>query len=104
MQKVFKSCYPLDKRCYEVFELTEDILMEHAARGIAEYIRNKFDKGSSVLIVAGVGNNGADGSVLARQLHGDFDVKLVLPFWCEIRDGKTSRARELEAVGVQFVH
>ena len=44
MQKVFKSCYPLDKRCYEVFELTEDILMEHAARGMAEYIRNKFDK------------------------------------------------------------
>jgi len=93
MQKVFKSCYPLDKRCYEVFELTEDILMEHAARGMAEYIRNKFDKGSSVLIVAGVGNNGADGSVLARQLHGDFDVKLIFPFGVKSEMAKLQEKR-----------
>ena len=46
--------------------LTEDILMEHAARGMAEYIQNNFEKGSSLLIVAGVGNNGADGIVLGK--------------------------------------
>ena len=80
MQKVFKSCYDLDKRCYEIYGLTEDILMEHAARGMAEYIQNNFEKNASILIVSGVGNNGADGIVLARQLHGEYDVKLVLPF------------------------
>ena len=38
MQKLFKSCYEMDSKCYEKYGLTEDILMEHAARGMAEYI------------------------------------------------------------------
>ena len=80
MQKVFKSCYALDKKCYEEYGLTEDILMEHAASGIANYIRQHFSEGTSLFIAAGVGNNGADGIVLARQLYGDYDVKLYVPF------------------------
>ena len=80
MQKVFKNCYALDRKCYEEYGLTEDILMEHAALGIVNYIRKYFSQGTSVLITAGVGNNGADGIVLARQLHGDYDVKLYIPF------------------------
>jgi len=80
MQKVFEDCYALDKKCYEEYGLTEDILMEHAASGMANYIRAKFKPGSSVLIVAGKGNNGADGIVLARQLFGDYEVKLSIPF------------------------
>jgi len=80
MQKVFENCYALDRKCYEEYGLTEDILMEHAAAGLANYIRSHFAKDSSVLIVAGKGNNGADGIVLARQLHGDYDVKLCVPF------------------------
>jgi len=80
MQKVFENCYALDKRCYETYGLSEDILMEHAAAGMANYIRQHFSKGTSVLIAAGVGNNGADGIVLARQLHGDYDVRLYIPF------------------------
>ncbi|RUM70434.1 MAG: bifunctional ADP-dependent NAD(P)H-hydrate dehydratase/NAD(P)H-hydrate epimerase, partial [Sulfurovum sp.] len=76
MQKVYQSCYDLDKRCYETYGLTEDILMEHAAIGMANYIRQNFAKGSSVLIISGTGNNGADGIVLARQLHGDYEVQL----------------------------
>ena len=80
MQKVFEECYALDKKCYEEYGLTEDILMEHAASGMANYIRGKFKAGSSVLIVSGKGNNGADGIVLARQLHGDYDITLSIPF------------------------
>ncbi len=80
MQKVFENCYALDRKCYEEYGLNEDILMEHAAAGLANYIRKHFRQDSSLLIVAGKGNNGADGIVLARQLHGDYDVKLCLPF------------------------
>ena len=80
MQKAYKECYDLDKRCYEQYGLTEDILMEHAAAGMAEYIRKHFIVGSSVLIVVGSGNNGADGMVLARQLYGEYDVQLFVPF------------------------
>lgn len=80
MQKVFQNCYALDSKCYEKYGLNEDILMEHAAAGMAGHIRAHFAKGSSVLIVAGKGNNGGDGIVLARQLYGDYDVRLYVPF------------------------
>ncbi len=80
MQKVFKSCTALDKRCYIEYGLNEDILMEHAGHGMERYIRDNFKYGSTVLIVAGSGNNGADGIVLARQLYGDYDVRLYIPF------------------------
>lgn len=69
----------MDQRCYDAYGLTEDILMEHAAEGMADYIREYFPEGSSVLIVSGVGNNGADGIVLARLLCGSNRVKLLLP-------------------------
>lgn len=101
MQKVFRSCYALDKRCYEQFGLTEDILMEHAARGMAEYIREHFEEGSSVLIVSGVGNNGADGIVLARQLYGDYEIRLVLPFGVRSEMAKLQLQRA-EALGVHI--
>ena len=102
MQKVFGNCYDLDKRCYEQYGLTEDILMENAARGMAEYIQNAFEKGSSILIVSGVGNNGADGMVLARQLHGDYNVRLVTPFGVKSQMAKLQLVRA-EAVGVHIV-
>ncbi|RUM75207.1 MAG: bifunctional ADP-dependent NAD(P)H-hydrate dehydratase/NAD(P)H-hydrate epimerase [Sulfurovum sp.] len=80
MQPLYKSCYPLDQRCYEEYALTEDILMEHASKGMANYIKENFKENSSVLIVCGVGNNGADGMVLARHLQDAYDVKVYLPF------------------------
>lgn len=80
MQKVFRSCYEMDQKCYESYGLTKDILMEHAAMGMESYIRENFEQGSSVLIAAGMGNNGADGIVLARLLYRDYDVRLYLPF------------------------
>jgi hydroxyethylthiazole kinase-like uncharacterized protein yjeF len=80
MQKVFENCYDMDTKCYEEYGLTEDILMEHAAAGLANYIREHFPQDASVLIIAGKGNNGADGIVLARQLYGDYRVKLCVPF------------------------
>ena len=89
MQNVYKDCYAMDRRCYEELLLTEDILMEHAALGMAEHIFQKFPRyedGDSlesiktVLIVAGSGNNGADGITLARLLFGFYKIKLYLPF------------------------
>ena len=71
----------MDKRCYEVYGLTEDILMEHAAEGMESYIRHHLNEANSILIVAGPGNNGADGIALARLMQFAFSsVKLYLPF------------------------
>ncbi len=102
MQKVFRSCYELDRRCYASYGLTEDILMEHAAKGMAVYIREHFGQGSSLLIVSGTGNNGADGIVLARQLHGEYDVRLHIPFGVRSEMAKLQLERA-EALGVHIV-
>lgn len=78
MQKLFDEVNSLDKRCYEEFFLTEDILMEHASNGMKQYIEDIFEENKSVLIVCGSGNNGADGLALARLLYKKFDVSLYL--------------------------
>ncbi|MEA2027840.1 MAG: NAD(P)H-hydrate dehydratase [Campylobacterota bacterium] len=80
MLKVYHEVGSLDRHCYEAFNLTEDILMENAARGISDFIYENFEKQQSILIVSGVGNNGADGVVVARHLHLDYKISLYLPF------------------------
>ncbi|KIM04048.1 MAG: carbohydrate kinase [Sulfurovum sp. AS07-7] len=80
MQKIFNNCYEMDKRCYDKYGLSEDILMEHASNAMNEYIKKHFKKGMSILIVCGIGNNGADGIALARLLYGQYKVKLFIPF------------------------
>ncbi|WP_418640926.1 NAD(P)H-hydrate dehydratase [Sulfurimonas sp. ST-27] len=77
MQKIFEEVAPLDQRCYQEFFLSEDILMEHAANGMASYIRANFSNEEKILIVTGSGNNGADGIALARLLHGEHNVCLL---------------------------
>ena len=100
MQKIFDEVASLDKRCYEEFFLSEDVLMEHAANGMAEYIRNNFIKNSTITIVCGSGNNGADGITLARLLHGDFDVSL---FYAKKPTSKMAllQAKRAQSIGVK---
>ncbi|BBG66754.1 NAD(P)HX epimerase / NAD(P)HX dehydratase [Hydrogenimonas sp.] len=88
MQKIFDDCYALDRRCYEKFNLTEDILMEHAAMGLKRAVESSAEAKSHILIVAGPGNNGADGITLARLLHEDYEVSLFLPY-----DAKSEMAK-----------
>lgn len=80
MQKVFDEVNSLDKRCYDQFGLTEDLLMEHASASIKQFIQAKFSIKSEVLVVCGPGNNGADGIALARQMTGLCNVSLYIPF------------------------
>lgn len=76
MQPVFYEIGSLDKKCYEEFHLSEDVLMEHAAMGMARWIEDQLESGSSVFIACGSGNNGGDGIALARLLQGRYDVRL----------------------------
>ena len=103
MKQLYKSCYPLDHRCYEEYHLTEDILMEHASGGMAEYIKSHFKPQSSVLIVAGVGNNGADGIVLARLLQDSYKVRLYIPFGVKSQMAKLQLKR-VQTLGIEIVN
>ena len=80
MQKVFDEVGTLDKKCYELFDLTEDILMEHASTSMLNFIEKKFKSNSKIFIISGAGNNGADGIALARLLQGKYKVSLYIPF------------------------
>ncbi len=48
MQKIFDEVGRLDRRCYDKFGLSEDILMEHASNGIASYIHKNFPFGANM--------------------------------------------------------
>lgn len=78
MQNLFDEVGSLDKRSCSEFGLTEDLLMEHAANGMASYIKENFPQGAKLTIVCGCGNNGADGLALARLLHLHFNITLFL--------------------------
>ena len=103
MKKIFDEVRSLDKRAIEKFHLTEDILMEHASLGLKNYITKKFKKNSSILIVCGSGNNGADGLALARHLFGKFEVFIYLSKDSETKIGKLQEKR-VKSIGVNFVN
>lgn len=100
MQKVFEEVNSLDKRCYEEFALSEDLLMEHASSEMARFIEKNFVKGKSVLIVCGPGNNGADGIALARLLYSSYDIKLFIPFGTKSKMAKLQEKR-CDLLGIQ---
>ena len=80
MQYVYEETSSLDDRCYTTFGLTPEILMEHAGLALARAVKKKLTCKKSALFICGMGNNGADGIVAARLLHGTCHVSVYLPF------------------------
>jgi len=80
MKKVFNEVITLDKRCYEEFALSEDILMEHAANHLALTTKSWAKPKSAIYFLCGPGNNGGDGIACARILHKEYDVYVCLPY------------------------
>ena len=76
MRNLYIETATLDERAVTEFGLTEALMMEHAAMSLERIIRERFPCGSSILIVCGYGNNGADGRILARLLEGDYSVSM----------------------------
>ncbi len=60
----------IDRRTIDEIGIPGVVLMENAGRGVAEEIIQRFatTEASDVLIIAGKGNNGGDGYVIARHL------------------------------------
>jgi ADP-dependent NAD(P)H-hydrate dehydratase / NAD(P)H-hydrate epimerase len=101
MQKLFDEVGSLDQRCFDQFGLNEDILTEHAANGMAAFIRSKFPKKSRVLVVCGSRNNGGDGITLSRLLFKDYDVRLFM-----LKEPKSpmaiSQYKRVHAIGMKL--
>ena len=78
MKNLYLDTRVLDERAGDKFDLSEELLMENAAAGIANFIRKKFKKGKRVLGICGGGNNGADVLCALRMLEGEFECEFIL--------------------------
>jgi ADP-dependent NAD(P)H-hydrate dehydratase / NAD(P)H-hydrate epimerase len=73
-----------DRKTIEEFGLPGAVLMESAGSRVAEFIRSRLPNPSKVVVVAGPGNNGGDGLVVARLLMmAGYQVSL----WSTVRPG-----------------
>ena len=102
MRALFDEVGTLDKRCYDVLALSEDILMENAARSLCDCVKAVYNENDRVLILCGPGNNGADGIACARMLVGFCDVAILLPHGVKSKMAKVQLKRA-EAVGVEII-
>ncbi len=68
MQPVLTSAQSraFDKHLIEEIGIPSLTLMENAARGSVDAMRNWLEPGSEVLVLCGTGNNGGDGMAIAR--------------------------------------
>lgn len=103
MHYVYEETNSLDERCYTSFGITSEILMEHAGTALARAVKKKLTRKKSALFVCGMGNNGADGIVAARMLHGAYNVSMYLPFELKSTLAKVQLERALK-VGVNIVN
>ena len=68
-----------DRHTIEDLGVPGIVLMENAATGVVDAIRDGFPDARQVLILCGPGNNGGDGFAAARHLaNGGLDVQLCL--------------------------
>jgi len=68
------------------------VLMENAGAAVARVVRERFPNVENVLVVAGTGDNGGDGLVAARHLHG-FGKRVRVVLLGTERDVKEGPAR-----------
>ncbi len=77
MQKVFANPSQLEKLVKAKYSVPQFLMMENAARGLADFILDFAPE--QVIILCGKGNNGGDGYAAARFLQGKCKVSLIAP-------------------------
>ncbi|RFA33662.1 bifunctional ADP-dependent NAD(P)H-hydrate dehydratase/NAD(P)H-hydrate epimerase [Virgibacillus dokdonensis] len=67
-----KEMYDMDRLAMQEFGLEGKLLMENAGRAVAFKVMEQISRNEKIGILAGAGNNGGDGFVIARTLldHG----------------------------------
>lgn len=97
----------MDRRTIESFGLPGRILMENAGRGAADALLERFGPlcGGGVAVMAGRGNNGGDGFVIARCLcQKKIPVTVYLAAKAgDVRGDAAANLALLEKIGVEVV-
>lgn len=102
MRNVYKEVSSLDERAISEFYLSDELLMENAANVMQNVVSKYASVNSMIIIVAGSGNNGADGLALARMLSGKYNIKVFMPKEAKSELAKLQKKR-FEAVGGKFI-
>jgi len=95
----------IDRTTIEEIGILGTILMENAGKQIFKKLREKFPKLSKekIVIVAGKGNNGGDGFVVARHLYnqGANPYVLLLASKGEVRGDAAVNLKKAEKIGIK---
>src|SRR5579872_2052464 len=60
----------IDRATSQRFGIASLTLMENAGTAVAEFVLSKYVSAERIGVICGKGNNGGDGFVAARKLHG----------------------------------
>jgi hydroxyethylthiazole kinase-like uncharacterized protein yjeF len=76
----------IEQRAEQEYELTSPMLMEHAGQSVADLLRARLGdvRGRIVVVLAGPGNNGGDGRVMAKYL-AQWGAHITIYAWKERR-------------------
>lgn len=110
MKKIYHDTRVLDKKARETYQLTEDIMMENAAAALEKAVMahafhpsGRYISRPCILILAGSGNNGADGYALARRVS-QHDLSVTV---CQVMEPKSPMAllqmERAKNCGVTFI-
>ena len=75
MQKIFAHPAELEKLTKEKYAIPPFLMMENAAKELADFILDFSPK--HVVILCGKGNNGGDGYAVARLLQNKCEITIV---------------------------
>ncbi|WP_216828647.1 NAD(P)H-hydrate dehydratase [Alkalihalobacterium elongatum] len=91
-----EEMYTIDNYTFQQIGISEDTLMECAGQSVTKHIMEKINAHQPIVVLAGAGNNGGDGFVIARILKSyGYTVQLwVIPPYEKIK-GAAKHALEV---------
>lgn len=95
MLPLYKDLAAQDSAAKIKYNISQEILMENAARGVYEFLKERGLEAKKTLIITGPGNNGADGLALARMLP-DASIFCTVQPKSELCKVQFERARKLQ--------
>jgi len=102
-----KQMQELDSKTINGIGIPSLVLMENAARGVADAVIRFFPHAKKILIVAGKGNNGGDGIAAGRilKIRNRLDVTVYLPYGeNELKEDCRVQYKIASQVGVKFTN
>ena len=98
------SAAALDRTAQEDYGIPGLVLMELAARGVAEVATWLLEPGAHALVVCGRGNNGGDGLAVARNLVAwGYGAEVVLLHGSPTTPDARQEARAAQDAGIELV-